>query len=76
MALPILNAIKIERHNFVDLAGRLYLLVKDTLVLSNDVPKNYYYSQFLLDQFIKEQNLKIAQSSNAANREDEAARLK
>ena len=54
MAFPALNFIKIERQDFVGLAKQIMSKLKELTNVSDDHPKNYFYSLFMLDKYINE----------------------
>lgn len=52
LAFPTLKQLPIERRNFVEFAEFLKILVFETFQKTEEKPKNYYYSGFLLSKVI------------------------
>lgn len=53
LAVPSLSKLPLERDNPVQFAKRLKQIIGEMTQLNEEKPKNYYFTQFLLARFIK-----------------------
>jgi len=59
LAIPLFNSIKIERQNDLSFAYAVHRKIIEISNLADDQPKNYFYSQFLLNKFIEDREMHL-----------------
>ena len=57
LAIPIMNQIKIEREDDLKFAIEIYKKICEVSNLSDDLPKNYFFSQFCLIKYNDERRV-------------------
>ena len=72
LAIPLFASMQIERQDEIQFALSVYKKIIEITNLSDDQPKNYYYSQFLLLKFIEERSLyHYSQNKSSASADDD-----